>query len=200
MKDKVLKKLVNYVALETMEGRMIWSSIDILDIKAEIKDKEDLLHGLKLAEAQLRKSIEREVEFLALKGYESERIIKKLARKQSRLAELDRRTSFIGKTRNRLKKRVKSFKTEMSRGWYIKFEDTQSYQNHKYILAIRRHEARTKVPVFFTGIGPDGSIPQLTLSSDELPILYTLGILLKKRERVVKTSSKKYIIQTRGLL
>jgi hypothetical protein len=204
MKDEFLAKLVSHVAERTMNGEIVWSSIDILDIHNEIMDKNSLVLGLKDSEIHARATIKEEIEFLALKGYSEERILKQIARKRTKLFELTRRRAFVEKTQKRLKKRAKTFKTELSRGWYIRVRDLESkrsaWHEKGYTLIIRRHEARTGIPVFFVGFAAGLEESATTLSSDEIPILYTLGILLKKRKRVIKDLQEPYTIDFGSLV
>ena len=203
MKKEHLERLVNHVAEKTMDGNIIWSSIDILDIHNEIADKVILIIELKTAERESKASIKKDIEFMALKGYSQERILNKIACKEAKLYELTKRRQFVEETEGRLKKRSKTFKTELSRGWYIRIKDLDSersaWRNRDYTLIIRRREEETGELAFFVGFAAGLEEPLITLSSDEIPILYTLGILLKKN-RVIKDLQEPYIIDFGSLI
>lgn len=189
--------LINKLSVMTMEGDIKWSSIDVLDIKMEILDKKDLVRGLSFVEEELKYKIKEDIRFLALKGYQEERILKHIARKESRLREVVRRKKFAAKTKRRLEKRLDSLKPEFSRGWYIDFKEegnTYSHFSRFFIRKVKLDDSVTYYAGITSGVSED-SRPFTEFTSDDYPILLTLGILLKNKERVIKDSSEIYLLK-----
>lgn len=201
-----IKAIINTLTLMTMEGEVYWASVDLLDIQAEISDKDNLINAFQELKEKIEENILRDVKFLALKGYGEERIDKAIARRRARVCELDKRIEFARKTRQRLINRAERFDLNLSRGWYIDFtieESTQRQREYPLRLIIRRKEQADEGIAYEGGItfaAKDDSVAiDNFVDSGEYPVIYTLGILLKKEGRVVKKPKQVYKLNLTGV-
>jgi hypothetical protein len=200
-----IEQIINKLSLLTMEGEVYWASVDLLDMRSEIADKEILLDSLLGARQSVQDAILKDIKFMALKGYDEERIEKHIARKRGKAYEIDKRAEFVRKTRQRLLNRMERFDLSLSRGWYIDFtldEPTQRKREYPLRLIIRKRELADGITyeggITFAAKDDTVAIDNF-VDSGEHPVIYTLGILLKKEGRVIRKPQQIYKLDLTGV-
>lgn len=201
-----IDKIINRISVLTMEGEIRWASIDVLDILFEIADKDDLVFALEQSNESIKENIKKDIRFLALKGYEKERIDNFIARKKGKQRELEKRISFVKKTQQRLRNRIQRFDPQLSRGWYVDFrlEEDKNKRERRYPLRLIIRKREVVDGITYEG-GITFAVKSDTVAIDNLidsssfPVIYTLGILLKKEGRVLREPKQVYHLDLSGV-
>lgn len=189
----VFEKLLKHLMEKTMEGEIVWSALDVIELSMELAEKKDLSTKLGNQLYGHQQNIARDIRFLALKGVGEKEIIKAVRRTQIKIDNLAERMMYCEKHLRRLEKRMESIKPEDSSGWYVDVKITGTaplIRPDTYVrVAVQKRVAKDGSLFYLTGyevLDPYSSynIPDFQYSTDEFAYLHTLGILLKKKERI----------------
>lgn len=200
---KLIDIIINELTMRTMEGEIVWSSVNVLDLLWEVEDKEHMILDLDNQKINHKVLLRKEIEFMALKGYTEERIMQATGSRRRHISELSKRRTFAYKTKMRLDRRAKTFDLSYSTGWYVNFKMTIDNKNYglpgdNYRCMINKREDGG---IISYDLGCDTSMahhekPLPSYSSEDFPVLYTLGILLNKEDRTNRVPETVYLIKT----
>ena len=183
------KILVQEILIETIERKLFWVPEQIITLNSQIKESNKTIKNLENVGINLSREVEKQTTGLALKGYRIEKILNIIAEKNKEIANLKQRIKFLNKNNRRLEKKLTTLIPNKNSYFSLKIsQDKNQRFVHQFILQ-KKHsddgELRYNLQILY-----DLSY-EINIISDYFPELFTLGILLNKKERL--TSDINYV-------